>query len=513
MKKFLHLVPLVLFALVISACNEQVTDVLSTNKAPHTFVSLFPDSSISKQQSRLKVSWWGDDPDGLVIGYYFTWDNVHWTFTTKNDSLFALKIGASDVSYLFKVAAVDNGGNGVYDNSVVQNGIDYGPEPFIDQNGDGKYNPGEKFYDIGLIDPNPASMKYPIKNSAPTIEFNKLTVLPEVSYPIMTLGWDADDVDGGETIVKINIALNDTNNYVTLPGNTRLVMLRMKDFNSPGAKMEILLNGSESNIFSEKLDGLKLNDYNKVYIQAEDISGAKSRFNALPSESKKWYVKKPVSNFLVIDDSQVEDNSDDFYKNIFNTMHGGSLNNKYEVWDINKNKVPYDNVTFLETMKLFKYVYWYNEDSNPNLSLASVSARKFIDNGGKIAFSMALPQTLDVLLLRAFLPIDSVGVSPSKDYITTLYSNTNITGSYSYPALKTTSSLHYIKCIYPTNSTADAIYNFSTSQLSGNKIIGVRSTDKKLFFIELPLSKSDGTQGNVKTLLEKIFFEDFGLTL
>lgn len=503
-----------MLALVVTACNEKITDTLMPNQAPHTYMSLFPDGDISQQTSRLKVSWWGDDPDGLVVGYYLTWDDVHWAFTTKNDSTFALRIGASDIKYTFKVASVDNGGNGLYDNSVVRNGIDFGPEPFIDQNGDGKYNPGEKFFDIGLVDPKPASLIYPIKNSAPNVEFNSVTSLPDTSYPVMTLGWDAEDIDGQETIVKINIALNDTTKFVTLPGNIRMVMLRMKDFNNSGAQTEILLNASEGSIFPEKLLGLKLNSNNKVYIQAEDISGAKSSFNSLPSESRNWYVKKPVSNFLIIDDSQIEDNASAFYRTAFNTMHGGTLAGKYEVWDINKNKVPYDNITFLETIKLFKYIFWYNNDNNPNISLASTASRKFIDFGGKMAFSMTLPQTVDNNVLKAFLPIDSVGNTPKKDYLTTLYSNTVASSdNSSYPELKTSGTVFRARSIYPTSGTGVPVYNLVTTQLTGNKTIGLRDSEKKLFFIELPLSKSDGNQGNVKLLLEKIFFEDFGLTL
>ncbi|MCU7492418.1 MAG: hypothetical protein ACM3UR_14620 [Bacteroidota bacterium] len=526
MKKLLRFAPFLLLALFITACNEKITDILSPNEAPHTFMSLMPDGDISKQPSKLKVSWWGDDPDGLVVGYYFSWDDVHWSYTTKNDSVFALKIGASDVSYNFKVAAVDNGGNGVYDNSVVQNGIDFGPEPFVDQNGDGKYTPGEKFYDIGLIDPKPASLKYPLKNSAPQLEFNQLTTLPEVSYPVMTLGWDASDVDGVETIVKINIALNDTTKFVTLPGNTRLVMLRMKDFNTSGAQTEILINASEGNIYSQKLDGFKLNDYNKVYIQAEDISGAKSAFTALPSESRKWYVKKPAGSVLIIDDNKSDPAAADFFKNVFNTMHGGALANKYEVWDISANKVPYENVTFLETIKFFKYIFWYSDDA-PNLNEASISSRKFIDLGGKIAFSMPLPEKIDKSvsaaenslllnnLLKSFLPVDSVGSTYKKDYLTTLFSsNGKVTGINSlYPDLKIITSIYSVRSIYPKESYSVPIYNLETTQLSGNKIIGVRDLEKKLFFIALPLAKADGNQGNVKLLLEKIFFEDFGLSL
>lgn len=526
MKKLLRFVPFLLLALFIMACNEKITDNLLKNEAPHTFMSLMPDGEISKQPSKLKVSWWGDDPDGLVVGYYFTWDEVHWTFTTKNDSVFALRIGASDINYNFKVAAVDNGGNGVYDNSVVQNGIDFGPEPFVDQNGDGKYNQGERFFDIGLIDPKPASLKYPLKNSAPELEFNQVTLLPEVSYPVMTLGWEASDIDGDETIVKINIALNDTTKFVTLPGNTRLVMLRMKDFNTSGAQTEILINASEASIFSQKLDGFKLNDYNKVYIQAEDISGAKSSFTALPSESRKWYVKKPAGSVLIINDNKTDAAASDFFKTIFNTMHGGALAGKYEMWDINANKVPYENITFLETIKLFKYIFWYS-DNGPNLTQASVSSRKFIDFGGKIAFSMPLPERIDKSvsaaenslllnnLLKSFLPVDSVGSTYKKDYLTTLFASSGkISGVNSiYPDLKTSTSISYVRSIYPKDSYAQPIYSLETTQLSGNKTIGIRDTEKKMFFIALPLAKADGNQGNVKLLLEKIFFEDFGLTL
>ncbi|HEX2868072.1 MAG TPA: hypothetical protein VHO03_13585 [Ignavibacteriales bacterium] len=512
MNKLLRFVPFIILAIILAACNEKVADNLTENQAPHTFLSLMPDSGISKQPSKLKVSWWGDDPDGLVVGYYLTWDGIHWAFTTGNDSLFALKIGASDINYTFKVAAVDNGGNGVYDNSVVQNGINFGPEPFIDQNGDGKFNPGEKFFDIGLVDPHPASLNYPIKNSAPTVAFDKLSSLPDTSYPVMTLGWDAEDIDGSETIVKINIALNDTTKFVTLPGNTRLVMLRMKDFNSPDAATEILLNASEGNIFPEKLSGMNLNGNNKVYVQVEDISGAKSTFSSPEAQSRSWYVKKPVGNFLVINDNQSDPYAAGFFRTAFNQMHGGVLQNKYEIWNINKNKVPYDNVTFFETLKFFKYIFWYS-DNNPNLYLASISSRKFIDLGGKIAFSMSMPQAVDNDLIKSFLPIDSVGASAKKDFIPTLFANENITSSAGYPALKNVSSLYGIRSIYPGNAAAEPVYSLTTPQLSGNKTIGIMDSGKKLFLIALPLAKLDGNKGNVQLLLEKIFFEDFGLTL
>ncbi len=155
-------------------------------------------------------------------------------------------------TYAFKVSSADNGGNGIYDSRVFQNGIDFGPEPFVDSNNDSVYNNGEKFFDIGLIDPTPATLNFPLKNTAPTIEWNSLSTLPEVSFPVMSFGWNVDDLDGLSTILKINIALNDTtdpNNIVALDGSVRTITLRTKEFNSSNPLMEILIEGIETNIF------------------------------------------------------------------------------------------------------------------------------------------------------------------------------------------------------------------------------------------------------------------------
>src|SRR3972149_9358279 len=134
MKKLILLSFLIFTAIGIISCKEEGVNNPIGNQPPNTGLFLYPDSTISPQQSRLTIHWWGDDPDGLIVGFYFSWDNVVWKFTPSNDSLFALQIGANDTTYTFRVAAVDNGGNGVYDPDVVRNGFDYGPEPFIDDN-------------------------------------------------------------------------------------------------------------------------------------------------------------------------------------------------------------------------------------------------------------------------------------------------------------------------------------------------------------------------------------------
>jgi len=407
MKNKLLISILFITVLTLISCSEEIVDNPVGNKPPDTSLSLFPhpDSSISPQPSRLRVAWWGDDPDGLIVGFYYTWDGTTWIFTDENEILFSLQIGAGDTTYTFKVSSVDNGGNGIYDSQVFQNGIDFGPEPFIDSNNDGIFSRGEKFYDIGLIDPTPAILDFPLKNTAPTISWNTLSTLPNISFPAMSFGWNVEDLDGVQTILKINIALNDTNNVnniVSLDGSVRTITLRTSDFVSSNPLMEILIEGIETNIFSEKLPGLKLDDFNKFYVQAVDISGATSQFISLPDTGKSWFVKKPKGDVLIMDDYSTNDGAATFYNSMMDSL---GLGNRYDVYDFLNQKPPYTNVTFLQTLKLFKYVLWYS-DNSPSLDLAASSVQKFIDAGGKIAFSIQFPQTVDPFLLQSFLPIN-----------------------------------------------------------------------------------------------------------
>jgi len=424
--------------------------------------------------------------------------------------LFALKIGIVDTNFIFQISAVDNGGNGVYDKDIVQNGIVYGPEPFDDKNNNGVWDRGETFTDIGLIDPYPASIDFPIKNSAPVVEWNQLTVLPDTSFPAMSFGWDASDIDGEGTILKINIALNDTtnpDNIVSLDGSVRNISLRATDFSSSTASMDILIGGLESNIAGQKLPGLILNGNNRLFVQAEDISGAKSNFIAIPGEGNSWYVKKPKGDLLIVDDYGIQDDAASFYYKMF--ADSLNLKDKFDVYDFRTQTPPYLNVTFLLTIKLFKYLLWYT-DNGPSLDLLSSSVQNYIDNGGKIALSMQFPQSIDLTVLQSFLPIKS----DSSDYKNTLFGGTKISSEDTqpdYPDLELSSSIFRVKSFYLNPLGGIPVYYFPNNELKGN--IGFTDMSKSMFFIGVPLNKANGGNANVKNLLKKVFFQDFGLVL
>jgi hypothetical protein len=455
------------------------------------------------------VHWWGDDPDGLIAGFYINWNDESWDFTPSNDSLFALKIGANDTTYNFKVSAVDDQGNNKYDEQIVQNGINYGPEPYIDENENGIYDNGEFYYDIGLIDPTPAEFNFPLINSAPTVEWNELSFVPDTSFPVMSFSWIADDIDGEETIVSINIALNDTlnpANVIKLDGEVRTITIRTDEFTSSNPLMEILIEGQENNIHSEPLPGLVFDDFNFFYVQAEDISGAKSSFIRLPESTPgdQWYVKKPVGNFLVIDDYGVIDGAQSFYSAMFDSL---GLSGNYDTYDIRNFEPPFKNVTFLETIKLFDYLFWYT-DNNPSLDLASFSTQKYLTQGGKIAFSMQFPQSVDPVELQSFIPI----ISDSIDTRVSLLPGTEIsadTTDNTYPNLELTLNVFRVKSFYLNQLAANPIYYYPNGELKG--FTGFTNSDVTEFFIALPLDRCNGGDANVKQLLEKVLFEDFGL--
>ena len=128
---------------------------------------------------------------------------------------------------------------------------------------------------------------------------------------------------GDETIQNINIGLNDTTNsynIVSLDGSVRNITIRTTDFNSSSPSMDILIGGVESNMAPQKLPGLLFNGNNKFFVQAVDISGAKSKFIAMPDEGKTWYVKKPKGDLLIVDDYKTVDNAADFYSAMFDSL-------------------------------------------------------------------------------------------------------------------------------------------------------------------------------------------------
>ncbi|MFM8455973.1 MAG: hypothetical protein ACKOAK_04335, partial [Ignavibacteria bacterium] len=83
--------------LILISCDDSMMTP-NGNIQPET--SIFLDTIRNQQNSRVNVSWSGDDPDGLVIGYAISWNERDWYFTRKNDSTFALHVESSDTNFI-----------------------------------------------------------------------------------------------------------------------------------------------------------------------------------------------------------------------------------------------------------------------------------------------------------------------------------------------------------------------------------------------------------------------------
>ena len=486
------LFPALITLAILAACSES-PNTPRTNLPPETYLSLTPDGDLRTTTSRQHVHWWGDDPDGFVAGYLISFDQVNWVFTTRNDSVFALSLSGSDTTYAFHVRAVDDQGNGRWDSEG-----QFGAEPFTDANGNGRYDAGEPFIDLGLADPTPADLRYPIENSPPVVRFTQGSTVPEITFTVATFSWIGTDLDGDETIAEYQYALNDTLNPVSwksLPRSTTFLTLRAQD-------------------------GLREGN-NAFYLRAVDIAGATSHIIRMPDTSGVWVVKVPKTELLIVDDYGPADVSAAFYQSIVDTLFGGRFAGA-DVFDIKtgansstrgKYLPPYTNPTFIETLKLFTYVLWYT-DNDPTIDVAQVALPEYQRSGGRIFYTAAFPESaVDPRGgITDYAPVDSLSPEP----IRFVPAGTKVEAdseSPGYPTLVRDTQgvpVAFIRDLY-RRINARNLYRFEEStRWEGQPVVAVRSGDSRFILFGIPLHRFNDAN-NVGELIHLVFRNEFGV--
>ena len=534
-----------LLVLTLSGCTKHFSSTSVGNLPPKTFVAEFPyrDSTQSPnfypQPSRLEIHWWANDPDGLVIGYVITFDTLPqkiWTFTVKNDSVFSLPLFSKDTSYVFSVAAIDN--------SFKK-----------------KLNEGDtvSFASLGnSVDPKPPSIRFPIVNTPPVVqfvmnggEFSTRSDIPETTFTVASFGWAGTDLDGNTTITNYYIALNDTSSpssWLSLPSQASFVTLIARTSeaktDTSTVSCDVYANtypAMSSSPLAATLPNMKLNGNNILFLKAEDVAGAFSSIARMPDTTHNWFVKKPRGDVLVVNDYASPDPSSAFYRAIFDSIGGHSLMGKYDVWDIRAGTdFPDGHATkgnlvqpcivpsFQETLKLYKYVYWYSSDHN-DFDIAQIAVRGFRNAGGKIFFDyFAITDTNAIdaasVELRDFTgAMDSIssdilrGTASNSRPITStgaLWPATSVFSidSTQYPNLVSDNSFLVggLHGIYPAFG-ANVVYRmqpYGTYAADDAPIVGVMSGDGSAFVVGVPLYHFDG--GATVSQLIYTVFKSFG---
>ncbi|MBI4536176.1 MAG: hypothetical protein HY708_07845, partial [Ignavibacteriae bacterium] len=323
---FRHILILAVLLSLLS-CSEKITDNPHGNELPKTYLWLFPDSTIGVGISRQHLRWWGEDPDGVVKGYLFAFaitearvdtvpspDTLRYIWTTKNDTLIQFPLDTLFRLFTVYVRAVDNSFRDLPNQSIVR----LSPSPYWDKNENGIFDGDDaSLTDLpGAVDPVGAVQTFPIRNTRPTIAFapnpNDPTIAlkqPDTTYTSATFAWKGSDFDGDNTLASYRIALNDTSDpmrWVTIPIRDTVVTLFVPRVRSDGAGAEVeadLYGGRFlGRQFLGRVQGLRLDALNVLYVQVKDVAGEFSPAIRMPGTANHWYVKRPRGKLLMVRD-------------------------------------------------------------------------------------------------------------------------------------------------------------------------------------------------------------------
>lgn len=460
-KKFI--VPFLLLLILATYCSEKITDNPKPNQPPATYLTFYPDEYLAMTSSRQILHWWGDDPDGKVVLFLYTWDNNAavpetfddfsatgaWDTTSTYSDTFSLKFTELDTVYSFRICAVD---------------------------------------DEGLVDPTPAIQAFPIANSPPEVKFVVSTDIPETTFTVASFYWTGNDLDGDDTIDRYEYVLDDTTaEWSSISSDTSYLNMKIPD---------------------------ELGDMEHVfYLRAVDIAGVTSEIIRMPrKETSLWYVRRPVGQYLIIDDYETLDNSQYIYMRTLD-----SLGVDYSVWNIKLNRngdtvydlMPSSVEMFAETLLLFDRVLWYT-DSNPHFEEAQIVIPRFLKEAGKkIFFSTQFREFFseqgDPL---EFSPVDSLGKT-SIDVLPGVYVEPDA-NKPTYPKLKAGAWIPFVKELAPKIS-AQVLFRLAENPglYSGQPVIAVANAENNFYFFGLPFHQLNAGQ-NGKKFLAIILNDEFG---
>jgi hypothetical protein len=506
---FLCLWPLL--AVLHQSCDTRIKGDLLPNQAPKTYtvVDTIIRNGDDRFTSTVVLNWWGTDPDGFVVGYEFTFDPnpgpaTVWVSTTKTDSTFLLTVpsGQDTFDFRFTVRAIDN---------------------------------------EGLKDPNPASVRYPVKNSPPDVEFvyappggNPLAGgFPLVSYPVLRYEWQGSDPDGIQTLDSYELVFNDTlnaANVFTLSATFTEMILKAENLTGAGSAC-LVYPGQNENPLSTRMQGLVFEDSNYVYVRSVDQSGARSDWK----ESRPTFVKRPISPFLLINAYGTDPNPDlnaatiqTFYQTELNTI-GITNYDQVRIFQRQGNQfvnLSSNNRTQSLVFDLFDQILWVGPDFDISIVFAQNTLGNFLNGGGKVMLSLASSLGSPVVSnFYEFSPIDSLQAPPT-GFEFLLGDTSSINPILSgYPALKYrgfTSSVRPIKFV----SGVQPLYRANILQRGGanpfppfplytgnNVIMGMStnsSNNSKFVITTLELHRLNNNN-NLGALLDRILKTEFGV--
>jgi len=414
-----------------SACKNSLLGDLKANQAPdtHTIIDKIVRSGTNRFPSLVSIRWWGDDPDGYIKGYEYTFDYPisaasKWKAITGNDSTFSLTTpaGIDTADFHFSIRAIDN---------------------------------------RGLKDESPASVIYPVRNTIPTVAFKQGVYNPLKTFPVVRLYWEGFDLDGADNISGYEVVWNDTTLAPTaLSASVSSAIFEAKNIAAATTNSYIYANSNVTKLTTEVV-GMKINANNNLYIRVIDISGAKSNWTA----SYTFFIKRPSSDKLLVDAYTSPSSSAVQFYNQRMIMQGYSDADTLRLFEKvggSYSQLSADIATQTKIFSLFKLIVWFGDNTANSLFLAQKSLNTFISNNGKLFMANTMQNLFDPnSTLLGFTPAQNLETYKDSLFLYQIDSlaNSNKAG---FPTIKNTLFLPVIK---PLQLSPNA-YSIYTAHLS-----------------------------------------------
>jgi hypothetical protein len=488
MKPYLFLVFGLSAVLFTSSCRTgfEGTELLNTAPESHTIVDTIIRPGDDRLESEVLIQWWGDDPDGFIIGYEFTFDDlqapiVNWQFTEKQDSIFVLAPppGADTLDFVFSVRSIDN---------------------------------------LYLADPTPATLSYPVKNSPPSVQFLPGLNNPVISFPALKFFWEGSDPDGTANLSGYELAWNDTlAESLILDAEVSNVLFEAVDPTATALTCRLFVNSAET-AEAATLEGLTANSWNRLYIRAIDQSDSRSAWVA----SDSIWIKPVHSNFLLVNAYTTISNPLSFYTEQLNAIGFTNFDTLhiFEEMDGVYTQQSADNLTQERVLDMFDLIIWFSNSAESSLSLAQKTTGDFFADGGKLLMSIYVSSSFDPLSnFLEFTPIASLVSPEDTTLILDLGAQLN-PANPDYPVLEGTAIIGVVKpvnlqlganIVYEAELTAKDNTTLTFSPWEGNSIvIASKSVGGSVNFVlsTLELQKLNGLL-NMPDLFQKIIIDEF----
>jgi len=477
------------FLVSLAACQTDLSGELLPNKEPQTFsvVDTIIRVGDDRFESRVEISWWGNDPDGYVYGYEFTFENpvteaTVWQFIQAQDSVFLLQTAAGQdtADFLFSIRAIDN---------------------------------------QGLKDASPAQVGYPVKNSPPFVQFTPGVNDPILTFPVVKYFWTGGDPDGVDNLSGFELYWNDTTAAPYLVDNS--VSAATFSAVNPGSvgtgNCQVYLNTNESPEI-EEMGGLVVGGWNVLFARAVDQSDAKSGYVRADSV----FIKPSRTNILLV--NAYSGGSAAIFNFYHNQMVSLGLSNYDTLTLFDASVVQQqsaDNLTQERIFDLFDLIVWFGNNAQSSLSLAQKTTGSFFGTGGKLLMAVYVSSSFDE-------QSDFLDFTPAAALVdlvdTTLLLNTSAAITpvqVGWPTLQSTSIIGVVRPLI-TQIGADPLYEaeltardnatLSLSPWNGPSVIMARKKDgagnPNFIFSTLEIQRLDGL-GKLNNFFQKVIEDEF----